>query len=397
MARLTVRPSVTTSTVKHLMAKLYGLTTETVDEKDSFLDQTFHVTVRTSGDQGNVGVTEHYVLKILNAEDSREPEFLDGQHEMLFHLSKKRVTINNTNIQTPLPVRNTSGTFWSKEKLYIEKYEETAIKDKTDIPFEYYVVRLLTYVPGEVLYTVPYTPDILYQAGNICGGINNALEDFWHPSYNLSGDRWRFANVPTLLEYVHIFEDPKKKRVIQDVVKRFQSDVLNNSVNLPEGIIHGDIGGGNMLTVTSMGQGQNQGHVISGVIDFGDSHYGCMVYEVATAMANLIGESKSSDPLTSAGHFLAGYMRVRPLSCKELDALWVCIAARLAQLATYSLDTYFLNPTSKYEYLLRKAETGWKLLEKVLKTEEKEVYEAWRAIIDSYSMNENENENGTVR
>lgn len=39
-----------------------------------------------------------------------------------------------------------------------------------------YMVRLLTYVPGDRVETVPYTSQLLYQLGQTIASFNNALQ-----------------------------------------------------------------------------------------------------------------------------------------------------------------------------------------------------------------------------
>jgi len=39
-----------------------------------------------------------------------------------------------------------------------------------------YLVRLLTYIPGERVETVPYTSHLLYQLGQTLASVHNALQ-----------------------------------------------------------------------------------------------------------------------------------------------------------------------------------------------------------------------------
>ena len=38
------------------------------------------------------------------------------------------------------------------------------------------MIRLLTFIPGEILHKVPYTPHIMYNTGQTLGRINTALK-----------------------------------------------------------------------------------------------------------------------------------------------------------------------------------------------------------------------------
>ena len=60
---------------------------------------------------------------------------------------------------------------------------------------------------------------------------------------------------------------------------------------------------------------------VYGIIDFGDLLHSCLVFELAINIAHII--LFSPDPLTAAGHIIAGYNSVRPLPQKEFDLLKV--------------------------------------------------------------------------
>ena len=42
-------------------------------------------------------------------------------------------------------------------------------------PHGYHLVRLMTFIPGEIFVNVPYTPNLLYQAGRHVASIEKAL------------------------------------------------------------------------------------------------------------------------------------------------------------------------------------------------------------------------------
>ena len=70
-----------------------------------------------------------------------------------------------------------------------------------------YMVRLLTFVPGELVETVPFTTQLIYQLGQTLASVNNALqvlsvsyvEEWRHRSCTVtSTQRWLlFAYVAT--------------------------------------------------------------------------------------------------------------------------------------------------------------------------------------------------------
>ncbi|XP_013404836.2 hydroxylysine kinase [Lingula anatina] len=378
-----VRPYVPDAVATRLVTTLYGLTPTSLHKMNSYDDQNFHVNVQPSStNQFIPEVWPHgYVLKILNAIDSEEPQHMDGQTELLKHLNGKKIKVNDEEMQFPVPVKNIHGKYWSKEKLHSQLDEN--LKETKDIPYDYYIVRLLLFVPGKILFQVPYTPSILFEAGMLCGEMNKALEDFWHPSYGKRDLLWRMDNLPKLSELVHVFEDEQKRRIISEVIDAFKTEVLDSLMDLSKGIVHGDFNEQNILTRKRQTEDEVEvTYNVCGVIDVGDSHYGCYAFEVAIGMAYMMIESKVIDPLLAGGHFLAGYLQVRQLTSKEMDVLWICVAARLAQSLTYGWDGYLKD--KRNTYLLVTQESGWRIMDKLWATSKADLNTKWKAVIDSY-------------
>ena len=46
----------------------------------------------------------------------------------------------------------------------------------TDDTGSTHIVRLLSFLDGQIFANVPYTPDLLYQAGKFIGGIERTLQ-----------------------------------------------------------------------------------------------------------------------------------------------------------------------------------------------------------------------------
>ena len=130
------------------------------------------------------------------------------------------------------------------------------------------------------------------------------------------------------------------------------------------GIIHGDFNEQNVLVRL---QPQSTDVDIVGIIDFGDSHHGPYVFELAIAVTYCMLQSRVVDPLDVCGHLVAGYLsgRQRALSDAERAALWPSVAARFAQSLTIGAYTYSLDPSNAY--VLATAKRGWTLLRQMWK------------------------------
>lgn len=89
------------------------------------------------------------------------------------------------------------------------------------------------------------------------------------------------------------------------------------------GTIHNDVTETNLLIDRTNGEFR-----ISGLIDFGDMRYSCLLFELATAIASFTNED---DVLESSGYLIAGYQAVFPLPGLEFELLYEVVCARLCQ------------------------------------------------------------------
>ncbi|XP_013389955.1 hydroxylysine kinase [Lingula anatina] len=380
-----VRPCITDTVAVRLVKTLYGLTTSSIHKLDGYDDQNFHVKVQPCSTNPFIPeVWPHgYVLKILNAIDSEEPEHVDGRTELLKHLNNKKIKVDGEIMQVPLPVQNIHGKYWSREKLHNQLEENN--KDTKGVPYDYYIVRMFRFVLGTTLDQVPLTPAILFQTGKLCGEINKALEDFWHPSYEQWDSIWKLDNLPKLSEYVQKFDDERKRRIIFEVIDTFNTELLDSSMDITKGIVHGDINAQNILTRENLsGDDAEVTYSLCGFIDVEHSHNGCYAFEVAIGMAYMMIESKVIDPLLAGGHFLAGYLQVRQLTSKEMDILWICVAARLAQSLTFGWNGYLKDKSNAYFLITQ--ESGWRVMDKFWSTNKNELYAKWKEVIASYNQ-----------
>lgn len=122
--------------------------------------------------------------------------------------------------------------------------------------------------------------------------------------------------VPKLTDFIFVVTQESRRKIVEEVVREFTEKVLRVSDDLEKGMIHGDFNEQNILLE------KNEGGkwVIKAILDFGDSHYDCYLYEVAITMAYMMLHAKNLD---AGGFVLAGYEARRVLTKQELDLLKV--------------------------------------------------------------------------
>lgn len=80
-------------------------------------------------------------------------------------------------------------------------------------------------------------------------------------------------------------------------------------------MIHGDFNEQNILVEEVDGK-----WMIKAILDFGDSHYSCYLYELAIAVTYMILLKKD---IGVGGQVIAGYLSVNPISSMEVKLLKV--------------------------------------------------------------------------
>ncbi len=68
--------------------------------------------------------------------------------------------------------------------------------------------------------------------------------------------------------------------------------------------------------------------LFSSMIDFGDSQYNALIYELALSIMYMMTNCTEIHPNLVGGHVLAGYLPLRKLPEQEMDILRTCVAAR---------------------------------------------------------------------
>ena len=99
-------------------------------------------------------------------------------------------------------------------------------------------------------------------------------------------------------------------------------------------------------------------------------------------MYMMIG-SDVMDPITTAGHALAGYLAEFTIPQADLDILVECIQARFIQSLVIGQYTA-LQDVQNAEYLLTTSQRGWDMLLFIRNTPKEEVLSKWNKIFSDY-------------
>jgi 4-aminobutyrate aminotransferase-like enzyme/Ser/Thr protein kinase RdoA (MazF antagonist) len=195
-------------------------------------------------------------------------------------------------------------------------------------------------------------PDLLAY-GATHARLNLALRGFFHPA---AGRRllWDIAHASDLREHVAAIPDTSRRRLVENVLDRFEQRVAPRWPLLRAQVCHGDFNLDNMLL-------DDEGR-ISGITDFGDIGFTAQAADFAIGLASLLRGRPAGDVFRAARIATDGYQSRIPLEPLELDLLGDLVAARLAAIVTISAWRVKRYPENA-EYIQAWDADTWALLE----------------------------------
>lgn len=140
----------------------------------------------------------------------------------------------------------------------------------------------------------------------------------------------------------HIIQQFKEK--VLDHMDEFRQQIVNfrliccSFLSLLPTQIHGDFNEQNILTGKKPGKND---YTVIGFLDFGDTQYSCLVFEIALAMTYML---LTSGDIRTGGYFLSGYKMIRLIPDNEMKVLKVLVD-RLTE-ANYFYNHFFCSCVS---------------------------------------------------
>ncbi|CAK1547570.1 unnamed protein product [Leptosia nina] len=355
-----IKPIIDQDGVKLLVERLYGISVLELIELNGYDDKNYKIV--EDPNVKNPLITNHsshgYVLKIMNSMDSQNVSLVEAQNEIMNFLLTRSVTC-------PKPIRNVFGHLHSIE----------------NIGGKHHAVRLLEYVPGELLKDVPKSEALFYQLGEFVANLDNKLQNFNHSGLVSREHIWMLTKVPELEKFKYVIKDAEKLDLVEEVIEEFKYAIVPRLDELEKGVIHGDVNEMNVL-VTPKTPGSKTDYRVSGIIDFGDIQNSYYVFELAITMTYMM--LLTGDPRTG-GFVLAGYTVNRRLPDDEYRLLKTLISARLVQSLTLGAYSIAQDPKNNYVVSTEKAD-GWGLLKKLRKSKPDPDDDPtdWKAIAKEY-------------
>ncbi|MCW3464648.1 aminotransferase class III-fold pyridoxal phosphate-dependent enzyme [Chitinophaga nivalis] len=301
--------------VKELMQQHFNLAVS-VKELTGYDEANFLV----REDNGNA-----YICKIADA--SHQVAFLDAQVKILEHLAASAV-----GKQLQQVVKNTRGEGITR----------------IEIDGDLYHLRVLTWLEGEPMATVPPATALNTALGEFLGKMDAALAGFSHPAMHRHY-AWDLAQAAIAGQQLVHIKDPEHRRLAGYFLLQFDTVVAPALPQLRKAYIHNDANDYNILIRQTE---------ISGLIDFGDMVYTQLVNNLAIACTYVMLSAK--DPLAAAVETVAAYHAVYPLTVAETDLLYYLVAARLCISVTTSAAQAAAGSDNAYHFVTEAP--AWQLL-----------------------------------
>src|SRR5215467_6140658 len=279
-----------------------------------------------------------FVLKVMHP--AREPAFIDLQCKALLHLAKQAP-------QLPFPrvILCRNG----------QLFTEILGADGSSR-----LVWLLSFLPGSIFAEVrPHPTEILRDLGYFLGQMDAALQSFEHPAAHREL-KWDSSRPQWIKEYIPEIEGAERRALVEEFLALYETEVVPLLPRLRRSVIYGDANDYNVLVSAPWPQPRK----IAGVIDFGDTHHGLTVSEVAVAAAYAI--LGKTDPLQAAAEVIAGFHRSFPLQEGELAVVFPLLAARLAVSVANSAHRKQVKPEDAYVTVSEAP--AWEALERLART-----------------------------
>lgn len=188
-----------------------------------------------------------------------------------------------------------------------------------------HVVRLASYLPGDVLADVPATPSLMGSLGRSLAYLDVALSDFEHDE-DQQPLLWDMQRAADLLPLTAHIPDSLLRQSVLACFDDFLQVAEPRFASLRHQVIHNDVNPGNVLVE------QKDPESVAGIIDFGDMLRAPLVVELAIAASYL--RCDDEDALVFIAAFVAAYNRVSPLEDVEIDLLYHLLRTRLATTLT---------------------------------------------------------------
>ncbi len=205
-----------------------------------------------------------------------------------------------------------------------------------------FMARLLTFVPGRLLFDVsPQSLSLMHDLGRTMGEAAAALDGFTHPHMQQDYEWDLLKGQGFVTDQMLAMLDSDDARRVRELTKRLDSAFFMRLENLRKSVVHNDPNDYNVLVAES-----TAGQRISGVFDFGDTMQTLTIADVAITAAYAAMDKKR--PLATIAAVTAGFHSEFALLEEELPVILDLVRLRLCMSACFAVRSRLDEPDNEY-------------------------------------------------
>uniref|UniRef100_A0A914CEK4 Hydroxylysine kinase n=1 Tax=Acrobeloides nanus TaxID=290746 RepID=A0A914CEK4_9BILA len=354
---ITQAPAISETRMWELLKEVYGICNAKVVQLTGYDDLNFKLE-NCEFDGRNEALSHRgesrFILKFTNPTEARFPELLDAQTRLAKFLNQNGIICAET-----LPTID--GSLW----------KFVSMTENVSLP-----IRLFDFLNGRMLEQIGYTTEIYKLVGRFLARFHSLTENFEDPGFRNRQTFFSLENLDVIETEFYLliekgqFPDKERIELCEKAFRDVREKVFQMRGQFEQGLIHSDMNETNLLL--EFNQNNNEYEIV-GLLDFGDTHYSCRIFDIANAVLYLLLDVKTENydlEFFQIGDYLIqGYKEVRNFSEKELHFLSDCMRARLALSLIFGIRTAFVNYRNvNAEYILKTQSNGWKVLKLLTET-----------------------------
>lgn len=218
-----------------------------------------------------------------------------------------------------------------------------------------FVVRLQTYLEGEIFTNMPKNEALYTDLGRFLGQMSTALHSFNPEHHEGSDPLWKLDLVMKCKPYVKYVQDEETRDRMNRIFAAYEEKVLPKVPHLRKAIIHSDANEQNFLVLP---ENPND---IYGLIDFGELQLGSQINELAITLGYCLMGEEDIEMASSA--IISGYDKEFKILDEEREILFYLMAMRV--IVSVSMSAYNFSLYPENEYLLVTQKPGTELLRRM--------------------------------
>ena len=190
----------------------------------------------------------------------------------------------------------------------------------TQVRYDERTARILTYLPGRTLRSVPRSSQQRGACGRLAARLGVALRSFTHPA----AERfliWDLRHVGLATRLLDELQDFPARETVVELIVKIDARIASEFLHLRQQVIHNDLNDMNLLI------DPHDEAIVAGVIDFGDLVHTALIADVAIVAADQLAVGQP--PRDSIADIVMAYHDTTPLLPQELAMLNPLIAGRV--------------------------------------------------------------------